>query len=176
VPAPAQTLLTSASAARVRASPSTESAIVAQLPPGTELHQTGEAAGSAWIRVRLADGREGWGHGSLTRELPVGQRERIIEEVIRERLARERDPFDSYAELVDFIERTMPAAAACPLSPHVSRFTGCKRCSARSRRFRSAAATGRRRWRRGWKAGRRRSSTTSRAGCGCCSATSSSPI
>lgn len=112
VSAVAQARLTSGSNVRLRALPTADAGIVIELPLGTALQQTGEAAVGSWIPVRTEDGREGWILETLTRRMEDGQREQVIEEIIRQRLAREDDTFQAHAELVSFVETAVTAASS----------------------------------------------------------------
>jgi hypothetical protein len=62
--------LTTSSRANLRAGPSTATALVTTVPPGTPL--TGYAYVQEWIRVTLDDGRGGWVHQSLVRGVAPG--------------------------------------------------------------------------------------------------------
>ena len=61
-----------------------------------------------WIRVRLADSREGWILSNLTRPLDPVWRWPTFDRIIAERLGRKGDGFAASAELVAFIERVAP--------------------------------------------------------------------
>src|SRR4051812_43284978 len=67
-PAMAAARITAAANVTLRSLPSPTSTAVAQIPLGTELNDSGPAGlDRTWLRVKLADGREGWLKGDLTR-------------------------------------------------------------------------------------------------------------
>lgn len=108
-PQGASTRITSAANVTLRAMPSPDAAAVAQLPLGTELVETGPAGlEKTWVRVRLADSREGWLQSNLTRTLDMNWRWPVFDRIIADRLARKGDAFPAAAELVGFIERVAP--------------------------------------------------------------------
>src|SRR6185436_18626807 len=86
-----------------------DAAAIAQLPLGTELADAGPAGlDKTWIRVRLADNREGWLLSNLTRPLDPIWRWPVFDRIIAERLGRKGDGFVASVELVNFIERVAP--------------------------------------------------------------------
>lgn len=103
-PAPAQTLITSASAVRLRAQATSESPIVAELPLGTVLAGCDDAA-DGWLHVETADGRAGWIHGALVVELTGTDADSVVDRLIRARLGRKSDGLGPRLELVAFVER-----------------------------------------------------------------------
>jgi hypothetical protein len=108
-PAGASDRITAAANVTLRALPSAGSDAVAQLPLGTELGDAGPAGlDKTWLRVKLADGREGWILGSLTRTLDNDWRWPVFDRIIEDRLGRKGDGFTARAELVAFIERVAP--------------------------------------------------------------------
>jgi len=103
------TRITAAANTTLRALPSTTAAAVAQLPLGTELSDVGPAGlDKTWLRVRVADGREGWIVANLTRPLDPHWRWPTFDRIIAERLGRKGDGFPALIELVAFIERIAP--------------------------------------------------------------------
>ena len=101
--------LTVAANVTLRALPSTTAATVAQLPLGTELVDAGPAdLDRTWLRVKIADGREGWLRGNLTRTIDPAWRWPAFDRLIAERLGRKGDGFAAQAELVAFIDRVAP--------------------------------------------------------------------
>jgi hypothetical protein len=101
--------ITVASNVTLRALPSTTAATVAQVPLGTELTDAGVSdLDRTWVRVRLADGREGWLRGNLTKPIDPAWRWPTFDRIIAERLGRRGDGFAAQAELVAFIERIAP--------------------------------------------------------------------
>ena len=93
----------------LRAQPSPASPAVAQLPLGTEVTEAGPAGlDKTWVRVRLADAREGWLQSTLARPLDPTWRWPVFDRIIAERLGRTGDAFPANAELVAFIERVAP--------------------------------------------------------------------
>lgn len=103
------TRITAATNVTLRMTPSPDGAPVAQLPLGTEVAESGPAGlEKTWIRVRLADSREGWIQTSLTRPLDSIWRWPVFDHIITERLGRKGDGFAATAELLAFIERVAP--------------------------------------------------------------------
>jgi hypothetical protein len=103
------TRITAAANLTLRAMPSPDAAAVAQLPLGTEVVDTGPAGlEKTWVRVRLADSREGWLQKSLTQPLDPVWRWPTFDRIIADRLGRKGDGFQPRAELVAFIERVAP--------------------------------------------------------------------
>lgn len=101
--------ITSAANVTLRAMPSSDASAVAQLPLGTELVETGPAGlEKTWVRVRLADNREGWLQANLTRPLDPNWRWPVFDRIIEDRLRRKGDAFPAAAELAGFIERVAP--------------------------------------------------------------------
>jgi len=93
----------------LRAMPSVSSPPVAQIPLGTEVAEAGPTGlDKTWLRVRLADGTEGWVTANLTRPLDPVWRWPVFDRIIAERLGRKGDGFSASAELVAFIERVAP--------------------------------------------------------------------
>ncbi len=104
-----QIRITAVANATVRAMPAADADVVAEVPLGTELDDAGPAGlDKTWVRVRLADSREGWVLASLTRTLDPVWRWPVYDEIIRRRLARSGDGFPARAELVAFVERVAP--------------------------------------------------------------------
>lgn len=103
------TRITAAANVTLRALPSSDAATVAQLPLGTEVSDAGPSGlDKKWIRVRLADNREGWLLSNLTRPLDPVWRWPTFDRIIAERLGRKGDGFAATVELVSFIERVAP--------------------------------------------------------------------
>ncbi|HXT71337.1 MAG TPA: SH3 domain-containing protein [Vicinamibacterales bacterium] len=101
--------ITAATNITLRATPALDAAAVAQLPLGTEVTDSGPAGlDKKWVRVRLADGREGWLQSSLTRTLDPIWRWPTFDRIIAERLGRKGDGFPALSELTSFIERVAP--------------------------------------------------------------------
>ena len=101
--------ITAAANVTVRAMPSPDALVVAQVPLGTEVADAGPAGlDKIWVRVRLADGREGWLLAKLTRSLDPIWRWPTFDGIIADRLGRKGDGFPAAAELVAFIERVAP--------------------------------------------------------------------
>lgn len=93
----------------LRAMPSASAQPVAQLPLGTEVTEAGPSGlDKTWLRVRIADGTEGWLVARLTRPLDPVWRWPVFDGIIAERLGRQGDGFPASAELVAFIERVAP--------------------------------------------------------------------
>lgn len=106
---PAGSRIVAATNVTLRALPNTTAAAVAQLPLGTELTESGPAdLDHTWIRVKMADGREGWLRGNLTKPLDRGWRWPTFDRIIEERLTRKGDGFAAQAELVAFVDRIAP--------------------------------------------------------------------
>ena len=106
---PASSRIVAATNVTLRALPSTTAAAVAQLPLGTELTESGPVGmDRTWIRVKMADGREGWLRGNLTKPLDHAWRWPTFDRIIEERLTRKGDGFAAQAELVAFIDRISP--------------------------------------------------------------------
>ena len=101
--------ITAATNISLRATPAPDALAIAQLPLGTELIDAGPAGlDKTWIRVRLADNREGWILSNLTRTLDPVWRWPTFDRIISERLGRKGDGFAASAELVAFIDRVAP--------------------------------------------------------------------
>ena len=107
--APDQIRITAAANVTVRALPAAGSPVVAQVPLGTELTDSSLAGlDKTWVRVALADGREGWVLANLTKPLDPHWRWPTFDEIIADRLRRKGDAFPALAELATFIERVAP--------------------------------------------------------------------
>jgi hypothetical protein len=105
----AGTRITAAANVTLRGLPASTSPVVAQLPLGTEVTDAGPAGlDKTWVRVRLANSREGWLLASLTKPLDQTWRWPTFDRIIAERLGRKGDGFSALAELVAFIERVAP--------------------------------------------------------------------
>jgi hypothetical protein len=102
--------VTNASNVRLRIGPSTDAAVLAQLPLGTELVVLDHTGAGAWYRVKTADGRDGWVLGGLTTTLAPGRRSQILESIAAGRLASGGN-FIASVQLFDFIERTAAGLA-----------------------------------------------------------------
>jgi hypothetical protein len=101
--------ITAATNITLRATPAPDAVAIAQLPLGTELIDAGPAGlDKTWIRVRLADNREGWILSNFTRTLDPVWRWPTFDRIISERLARKGDGVAASSELVAFIERVAP--------------------------------------------------------------------
>ena len=101
--------ITAAANVSLRNTPASDAAVVTQLPLGTEVTDAGPAGlDKRWIRVKLADNREGWLQSSLTRQLDPLWRWPVFDRIISERLGRNGDGFAASVELVNFIERVAP--------------------------------------------------------------------
>jgi hypothetical protein len=101
--------LTAAANVTVRLQPESSSSVVAQVPLGTELVDTGPAGlDKTWVRVSLADGREGWVLSNLTRPLDRNWPWPAFDAIIADRLGRKGDAFPALVELIAFIERVTP--------------------------------------------------------------------
>ena len=104
-----QIRITAAANVTVRSLPAADSPAVAQVPLGTELSDSSLAGlDKTWIRVALADGREGWVLSNLTKPLDPQWRWPTFDAIIADRLARKGDRFPALAELAAFIERVAP--------------------------------------------------------------------
>jgi len=98
--------ITAAANVTLRQTPSPDASAVAQLALGTEVTDVSpNGLDKTWIRVRLADGRDGWILSNLTRPLDPFWRWPTFDRIITERLTRKGDGFGSAVELVDFIDR-----------------------------------------------------------------------
>ena len=107
--APDQIRITAAANVTVRSLPMPDAPAVAQVPLGTELTDSSLAGlDKTWIRVSLADGREGWILSKNTRPLDPQWRWPAFDAIIADRLARKGDAFPALAELAAFIERVAP--------------------------------------------------------------------
>jgi hypothetical protein len=104
------TRIAGASNVRIRATPIDSAALVATIPLGAPLFEleTGGESGS-WVRVRLADGRDGWIPSRLTRKVTAESKWAVTEALIKERLGRQGDSFAAHVELVELIESIRPA-------------------------------------------------------------------
>ena len=103
------TRITAAANTTLRALPSATAAAVAQLPLGTELTDAGPVGlDKTWLRVKVADGREGWIVANLTKPLDPNWRWPTFDRIIADRLGRKGDSFPALSELVAFIERVAP--------------------------------------------------------------------
>ena len=101
--------ITVATNVTLRALPATTAAAVGQLPLGTELTESGPTdLERTWVRVKTADGREGWLRSNLTKPIDAAWRWPTFDRIIAERLGRKGDGFAAQAELVAFIERVLP--------------------------------------------------------------------
>ena len=104
-----QVRITSAANVTLRTLPAADSPIVMQVPLGTELTDSSLAGlDKTWIRVTLADGRDGWVLANLTRTLDSQWRWPTYDAIIADRLGRKGDKFPALAELAAFIERVAP--------------------------------------------------------------------
>lgn len=103
---PDSSRITAVANVTLRAAPSPEAPAVAQLALGTEVTEAGPAGlDKTWVRVRLADSREGWVQANLTRPLDPVWRWPTFDGIIASRLGRKGDGFPARVELVAFIER-----------------------------------------------------------------------
>ena len=101
--------VTAVANATVRSAPSADAAVVAQLPLGTEVQESGPSGlDKTWVLVRLDDAREGWLQTRLSRPLDPVWRSETYDAIITERLGRKGDGFSATVELVSFIERVAP--------------------------------------------------------------------
>jgi hypothetical protein len=104
-----KTRITAAANVSVRVMPTADSPAVAQVPLGTELTDSSlTGLDKTWVRVTLADGRQGWVLASLTKPLDSQWRWPTFDRIIADRLARKGDAFPALAELAAFIERVAP--------------------------------------------------------------------
>jgi hypothetical protein len=104
-----QIRITAAANVTVRTLPAADSPAVAQVPLGTELSDSSLAGlDKTWVRVTLADGRDGWVLANLTKPLDPQWRWPTFDAIIADRLARKGDKFPALAELAAFIERVVP--------------------------------------------------------------------
>jgi hypothetical protein len=104
-----QKRITAAANVTVRVLPMADAPAVAQVPLGTELTDSSLAGlDKTWVRVALADGREGWVLANLTRRLDAQWRWPVFDAIIADRLGRKGDAFPALAELAAFIERVAP--------------------------------------------------------------------
>lgn len=93
----------------IRATPSLDAPVVAQLPLGSEVAEAGPIGlDKTWVRVRLADGGEGWLQSKFARPLDPVWRWPVFDEIIASRLGRKGDGFPANVELVAFIDRVAP--------------------------------------------------------------------
>jgi hypothetical protein len=112
--------ITTASAVRLRAQPSTGSAVVDTLSVGTVLDglsrsATRERVGDQeefWYRVRTSDGKQGWIYGAFVREVDAGQLEEAYLEIARERLNAGQRSFSDWTDFVGFTERVAPRVSS----------------------------------------------------------------
>jgi hypothetical protein len=110
--------ITAATNITLRQTPSADSPVLAYLPIGTEVTEVGPLGmDKTWLRVRLADNREGWLLANLTRVVEPARRTSTVEAIIVDRLGRRGDGPAATIELADFVEResravTDPEAAA----------------------------------------------------------------
>ena len=101
--------LIAASNVRLRTAPAETASIVASVPLGATLVQLESGGeGGAWVRLRLADGRDGWTPARLARRFTPATQVDVFETLIKERLGRSGDSFPARAELVAFIDRVRP--------------------------------------------------------------------
>lgn len=101
--------LIAASNVRLRSAPAEAAETVAGVPLGTTLVQLESGGeGGAWVRLRLADGRDGWTPSRLARRFTPETKVDVFETLIKERLGRSGDSFPARAELVAFIDRVRP--------------------------------------------------------------------
>jgi hypothetical protein len=105
---PDQARITAVANVTLRAMPSTTAAPVAQVPLGTEVVVVPAGLDKTWLRVKLADDREGWVQSSLTKSLDPVWRWPVFDGIIADRLSRTGDKFPAQAELVAFVERVLP--------------------------------------------------------------------
>jgi hypothetical protein len=61
----------------------------------------------AWLRVRTADGKEGWVLARLTRRFDNGKKLDVVEQIVAERNVRKGDSFATRAEVVDLVEHAL---------------------------------------------------------------------
>ena len=98
--------LIAASNVRLRSAPAEAAEVVAAVPLGVALVQLESGGeGGGWVRLRLADGRDGWTPSRLARRFTPETKVGVFEALIKERLGRNGDSFPARAELVAFIDR-----------------------------------------------------------------------
>jgi hypothetical protein len=98
--------ITAATNISLRQTPSADSPVLAYLPIGTDVTEVGPLGmDKTWLRVRLADNREGWLLASLTRVVEPSRRTSTVEAIIVDRLGRRGDGPSATIELADFVER-----------------------------------------------------------------------
>jgi hypothetical protein len=98
--------ITAAANVTLRDAPSPQAPAVAQIPLGTEVADASpDGLDKTWIRIRLADGREGWVIANLTWPLDKFWRWPTFDRIIVDRLSRTGDGFPAAIELVSFIDR-----------------------------------------------------------------------
>jgi hypothetical protein len=110
---PASTRITTASAVRLRAEPSTSAEIVETLGLGVALEVSRQSdapeqvggAESVWYLVKAPSGVEGWVFGALTGELDRAKPEETYLRIARERIARDELSFAEWADVVAFVDR-----------------------------------------------------------------------
>jgi len=105
---PDQARITAVANVTLREMPSATATPVARVPLGTEVLVIPAGLDKTWLRVALADGREGWIQTSLTKSLDPVWRWPVFDAIIADRLSRTGDKFPAQAELVSFIERVAP--------------------------------------------------------------------
>jgi hypothetical protein len=102
--------MTAATNITLRQTPNADAPVLAYLPIGTEVTEAGPAGmDKTWVRVRLADNREGWLLANLTRVIEPLRRASTIEAIVIDRLGRRGDGPSATIELADFIEREGPS-------------------------------------------------------------------
>jgi hypothetical protein len=105
-PLPDDPRITAVANVTLRQTPAAGAPAVGQLPLGTEVVNVGPPGmDKTWIRVRAADGREGWLLSSLTRPIDPDWRWTTFDRIVVDRLARKGDGFPAAVELVSFIDR-----------------------------------------------------------------------
>ncbi|HKW00555.1 MAG TPA: SH3 domain-containing protein [Vicinamibacterales bacterium] len=98
--------MTAATNLTLRQTPNADATVLAYLPIGTEVTEAGPGGmDKTWLRVRLADNREGWLLANLTRVVEPGRRTATVEGIVIDRLGRRGDGPPAAIELADFIER-----------------------------------------------------------------------
>ena len=112
--------ITTASAVRVRQSPSTSAAIADTLSIGVVLDELERskapqrigAQEDYWYRVTLPNGKQGWVFGGLTRAVVADEVEQAYVDLAAERLAREPEAFSftDWTDLAAFLERVSRGA------------------------------------------------------------------
>jgi hypothetical protein len=108
-PLPDGSRLTSVANVTLRQTPAPGAPAVGQLPLGTELADAGPPGmDKTWIRVRAADGLEGWVLANMTKRIDPVWRWTTYDEIVADRLARKGDGFPAAVELVNFIDRVAP--------------------------------------------------------------------